>query len=424
MSATAVAVNDRPAEDAAAERQPAPAALATAAGLPVDPAGRAIALRRSSRSAVRTAAAQRRRPLPLGRLSFVLVVVLPAVVAAVYFLFVAADQYVAEFRFGLRFAEPAQSQPGAVFQPSVAPARIGLDSYVIVQYIASRAIVDDLGKSLDLQRMFSSSKADWLTRLRLPVPVEELVNYWNGQVDAFFDATNGTIVVRVRAFTPQDAAALARGILASSERLVNDMSARARRDALRSSEQEVHRAEQRLTAALAQLREFRDREGLIDPHKAADSTEALDSRVRDELLRDDTDLSTLKQYLRGDAAPLKILEARIQSLKDQRRSVESGVTNTAKPGSPALSRVMGGYEQLESERSFAENAYRHALAALDQARMNADRQQVYLADFVQPSLPEEALYPRRLHSVAVVLLIAFAVWAIGSLTVRSVRDHL
>jgi capsular polysaccharide transport system permease protein len=85
---------------------------------------------------------------------------------------------------------------------------------------------------------------------------------------------------------------------------------------------------------------------------------------------------------------------------------------------------MGGYEQLESERSFAENAYRHALAAPDQARMNADRQQVYLADFVQPSLPEEALYPRRLHSVAVVLLIAFAVWAIGSLTVRSVRDHL
>ena len=84
--------------------------------------------------------------------------------------------------------------------------------------------------------------------------VEELVAYWRGQVDAFFDAANGTIVVRARAFTPADALELARGVLASSERLVNELSARARRDALRDSEQEVKLAEQRLTAALAQLR--------------------------------------------------------------------------------------------------------------------------------------------------------------------------
>jgi capsular polysaccharide transport system permease protein len=47
-----------------------------------------------------------------------------------------------------------------------------------------------------------------------------LVEYWKGQVDAFFDATNGTIVVRARAFTAPDALVLAQGILASSERLV------------------------------------------------------------------------------------------------------------------------------------------------------------------------------------------------------------
>jgi len=56
--------------------------------------------------------------------------------------------------------------------------------------------------------------------------------------------------------------------------------------------------------------------------------------------------------------------------------------------------------------------------------MNADRQQVYLATFVRPTLPEEALYPRRLRSLGVVFLIAFAVWAIGSCAVQSVRDHL
>jgi capsular polysaccharide transport system permease protein len=324
----------------------------------------------------------------------------------------------------LRSAEPQRHDPVLFFQDSVASSPIGLDSYVVVQYLASRAIVDDLSRTLDLREMFAHPEADWLARLDLPVSIEEMVRYWKGQVDAFFDATNGTIVVRTRAFTPKDALKLAEGILAASERLVNDLSARTRRDTLRDAEDEVGRAERRLQSALARLREFRDKEGIIDPRKTADATVALAGRVRDELVRADTELSTLKQYMRDDAPSIRILEARIRSLEAQRRSVESEVTDTEKTRSEALSRVMGSYEQLESERTFAESAYQQALQSLDRSRMNADRQQIYIASFVQPTLPEEALYPRRLRSVAVVLLIAFSAWAIGGSVFQSVRDHL
>ena len=371
-----------------------------------------------------TSAAQPRRRRSLGWISFVIVVALPVVIAGAHYYLVAADQYVAEFRFALRSVEPQRHDPVLFFQDSVASSPIGLDSYVVVQYLASRAIVDDLSRTLDLREMFSHPEADWLARLALPVSIEEMVRYWKGQVDAFFDATNGTIVVRARAFTPQDALKLAEGILASSERLVNDLSARTRRDTLRDAEDEVGRAERRLQSALARLREFRDKEGIIDPRKTADATVALAGRVRDELVRADTELSTLKQYMRDDAPSIKILEARIRSLEAQRSAVESEVTDTEKTRSEALSRVMGSYEQLESERTFAESAYQHALQSLDRSRMNADRQQIYVASFVQPTLPEEALYPRRLRSLAVVLLIAFSLWAIGGSVFQSLRDHL
>jgi capsular polysaccharide transport system permease protein len=360
----------------------------------------------------------------LGWLSFVIVVVLPALITAVYYFVVAADQYVAEFRFALRSAEPERHDPALFLQESIAPSPMGLDSYVVVQYLASRAIIDDLSATVDLRQMFSRSEADWPVRLDLPVSIEELVRYWKRQVDAFFDATNGTIVVRARAFTPQDALSLAEGILASSERLVNELSARARRDALRDAEEEVGRAEKRLKSALIRLRDFRDKEGIIDPRKTADATVALAGRVRDELVRADTELSTLKHYMRDDAPSIKMLEARVQSLEAQRRAVESEVTDTEKTRSEALSRVMGSYEQLESERTFAENTYQHALQALDRSRINADRQQVYLATFVRPTLPEEPLYPRRLQSVAVATGVAFAVWMIGGFILQSIRDHL
>ena len=365
-----------------------------------------------------------RRRSSLWWFSLLIIVAVPAAIAAAYYFLIATDQYVAEFRFALRSAEPERHDPALFLQESIAPSVIGVDSYALVQYLASRAIIDDLSATLDLRQIFSRSEADWPARLDLPVSIEELVRYWKRQVDAFFDATNGTIVVRARAFTPQDAFKLAEGILASSERLVNDLSARARRDALRNAEDEVGRAEKRLKSALTRLREYRDKEGIIDPRKTADATIALAGRVRDELVRADTELSTLKHYMRDDAPSIKILEARVQSLEAQRRAVESEVTDTEKTRSEALSRVMGSYEQLESERTFSENTYQHALQALDRSRINADRQQVYLATFVQPTLPEEALYPRRLQSFLVVSGVAFAVWIISGFIVQSVRDHL
>lgn len=367
---------------------------------------------------------KQRRRFPLRLLLFFTFVGVPVGLAGYYYFFVAADQYVAEFRFALRSVEPVRSEAGTIFQGSIAPSQIGVDSYAVVQYIASRDIVDELGKTVDLREMFSRPEADWFARLQLPVTIEELVRYWKNQVDAFFDATNGTIVVRARAFAPDDALKLAQGVLASSERLVNELSARARRDTMGNSEKEVRRAEKRLKTALARLREFRDREGIIDPRKTADATQALAGRVRDELVRTDTELSTLKHYMRADAPSVRMLEARLASLEAQRRSVESEVTDKEKSHSEALSRTMGAYEQLESERTFAEQAYQHALEALDRSRMNADRQQIYIAGFVQPSLPEDSLYPRRARSVGAAFIIAFAVWGIGGIAVKSVRDHL
>lgn len=366
---------------------------------------------------------RRRRVSPVW-LSFLLMVAAPTAIAGVYYLLLASGQYVAEFRFGLRSSEPLRAAAGTLLSGAAAVTQTALDSYAVAQYLRSRAIIDDLDRSLDLRAMFSTPDADWPARLHLPVTIEELTAYWRRQVDAFFDPVNGTIVVRARAFSAPDALRLAQGVLEASERLVNEMSARARRDALRQSENDVTAAERRLAAALARLRDYRDKEGLVNPDKAADANAALAVRLRDEVLRADAELATMRVYLNADAPALKLLEARIATLKTQQAALAGEATDTAATQRRALSQVLGGYEELDSKRRFAETAYRHALEALDRARIEADRQQIYLVDFVPPRLPEEPLYPRRLRAMAVVFAAAFAAWAIGGLTVRSVREHL
>jgi capsular polysaccharide transport system permease protein len=368
--------------------------------------------------------AARPRLLSVRVISFLIVVVVPVVAAGIYYLFIAAGQYVVEFRFGVRSVEPMPSRLGGLFFGSLASSPVVSDSYAVVQYIESRAIVDALGRTLDLTAIFSRPQGDWLARLHPPVPVEELVRYWRGQVDAFYDATDHSITVKVRAFTPRDAFALARGIRAAAEQVVNNLSARARRDTLGHAQADLHQAETRLDTVLARLRAFRDREGVIDPRQTANSTEALAAEIRDALVRAKTRLAILQHYMKGDAPALKLLQERITSLAAQQRSVSGQITSKQATRAHILSRIMTSYEELESERRFAETAYQHALQALDRARRDADRQQIYLATFIEPSLPEESLYPRRLVSIGLVFLVAFSIWAIGGLVVQSIRDHL
>jgi capsular polysaccharide transport system permease protein len=367
--------------------------------------------------------AERGLPSPLV-LSFIALVLLPIMVAAVYLFAIAADQYVSEFRFSLNSIDPPRLDPLSLLTGNASHSPAALESHIVVQYITSRAIIDELDASLDLRRMFSPPDADWWARLPRPTSIEALVLYWRGQVDPFYDPANGTVVVRVRAFTPAEALQLAKAIVAASEQLVNELSSRARHDTVRNAEAEVAQAEARLKTVLADIRAFRDREGLIDPGKTAEATGTLAARLRDELVRTNADLSTLKSYMRDDAPAVKVLKARIRSVETQQRAVAHDLTDTDRSRNDTLSRQLGSYEQLESERRFAEAAYQHALQGLDQARANADRQQVYIASFVPPSLPEEALYPRQWRSLGVVALVAFALWAIGGLAVQSIRDHL
>jgi capsular polysaccharide transport system permease protein len=136
-------------------------------------------------------------------------------------------------------------------------------------------------------------------------------------------------------------------------------------------------------------------------------------------------LATLRSFVKDEAPAVRVLKARIRSLETEQRGLAREMTAPpSQQSAPALSQSLGSYDALEAEHKFAEAAYQHTLESLDRARDNADRQQLYIASFVPPSLAEEALYPRRWRSLGVVALLAFAVWAIGALAVQSIRDHL
>ena len=81
------------------------------------------------------------------------------------------------------------------------------------------------------------------------------------------------------------------------------------------------------------------------------------------------------------------------------------------------------YERLQLEKTFAERQLASALVALDSARSEAARKQLYLERLVQPNLPDRAMEPRRLRSVVTVFVLGLILWGVVSLTLASIREH-
>lgn len=383
--------------------------------------------------------AKKRRPVGLWA-SFLLMVALPTLAAGLYYGLMVSNQYVSEFRFAVRSQDFAPAGTSAASTALGAAARAGIytDNFLVIDYLSSRQAVEDLLKTVDLRAMYARAGVDRLSRLRGEETMENLVTYWQSMIDASFDMATGLALVRVRAFTPEDAHEIAATLVNQSERLINDISARARRDAVKFAEADVSRAEDRLRGARAGLRQFRDVEQTPDATRTAGSTLDLAMKLRGELAGLQSQLASLRTYMDPNAPTVKVLESRIAATTKQIASIEREIgkgnrdAGAAGPAAgaatvgaqPVLSDMLSTYEDVDLSRQFAEKYYETTLSALELARSEAAAQQTYVATYVQPAIAQASEYPRRVVSILIVFLAAGALWFISVMVFFSIRDHV
>lgn len=391
--------------------------LRTGAGLEAEALHASIATQRRPQ--------QRRRDWI--KMSMLVCVVLPTILTGIYYAFIAADQYSAEVRFAVRGASSkAGTELLGVFAGVAGSSGSTVtDAYIVMDYIRSREVLEKMQPLIDVRGIYSHNNADWLARFDPSEPIEEFVSYWRDMLDVGFDAASQIITVKVRAFTSEDAKRVAETIIRLSEGLINALSERARQDAVKYAEIEVQRTEERLKINRTTLRSFRDKKQEIDPVKAADAQLLQISRLEEELTSTRLQADTLRRYMSDEAPNIKFLKNKIAALQQQvseeRKKLGVGARED-QPGS-TLSGLVADYEELVVEREFAEKAYVSALASLERARLEAVQQQRYLATFISPTLPEEALYPKRLTNTLLVFGAGFVLWALGVLIVYAIRDH-
>lgn len=363
-----------------------------------------------------------RRLLGAFNIWFWAIVGVPTLLAGVYYFGVASDLYVTDVDFVVH--GPGKESPPLLgsLMSSISGAA-SEDSYTVDDYMMSRDVVQQLASHDDLIGVLSRPEGDFVTRDAGLLSFgrkdfEALYKTYKRFVSVDLDTTTGVSTLEVSAYRAQDAQNIARALVRFAEAKVNDLNERQRRDAVGTFEAQVKSIEQRIAGLEDQMTAYRVKEKMLDPLSASRGPLELVAQMNMQLAQVRAQLAD-KLRSSPSSPQIPVLRTRILSL--QRLISEEHSKITGDRGSVAT--ASGEYDRLQVQLELSEKALASAFLSLQSARLQAQRQQLYLETITVPNLADYPLYPRRVASFATVVVTCLLAYGMAWLLVAGVREH-
>ncbi|NDW03808.1 hypothetical protein [Jiella pacifica] len=363
-----------------------------------------------------------RRYFSLGRILFYLIVLVPLCLSILYYGFVASDRYVSESRFLVRSASTQDVSGLSSILRTFGISRADDDSYAVQSYILSRDALRDLMKTLPMETILNRDGIDTLSKCYMPWSSHDFENLYQCYIDrvsAVREETTGISRLEVDLFTPEDSKRVADALLELGESLANRMNRRAEADAVSNAKEFMSQAEARLVEASRNLTEFRNQENMLDIQGGAAPTSSVIAGLTAELAGTQAEIQQQMRVSPGNPG-LASLKTKAQVLEEQIVLERAKLTGTG----DALSNQISNFEDLTLRKQIADQALSIASKAIDQARLEAKRQRIYIETVVTPNLPDQATQPRRLRIIVTVLVVSLMFFVSIWMIMIGGREHL
>jgi capsular polysaccharide transport system permease protein len=357
--------------------------------------------------------------------AFIIIVLGPIGGAAWYLYERSVDQYASTLGFTVRSedASSAADLLGGVAS-SFGGGSASRDGDILYEFILSQEIVRKVDDRLDLRRLYARHyDVDPLLSYNPDGTIEDLAEFWRRMVRVSYDSASGLMELRVLAFEPQEAVAIAQAIYDESSTMINALSATARADATRYAQADLDLAVDRLKTAREALTKFRLENQIVDPNADIQTQVGLLAFLQEQQATALIEFQLINETARdGDPRVeqarrrLEVIEAQIA--EERQKFGAGGGTDGVE-----YATTIAEFERLTVDREFAEASYAATLSAFDVARADANRQSRYLAAYINPTQAEKSEYPQRWLIVAIVAAFSFMTWAILSLVFYSLRDR-
>ncbi|WP_235917745.1 hypothetical protein [Croceibacterium xixiisoli] len=351
---------------------------------------------------------------------FLATVVVPTLIAVLYFGFLANDIYVSESRFVVRSPSKSNISPLGAVLSGGGLTGASEESSAVTEYLESPAALADADGDGLIRKAYSAPEIFWFDRFGgiSGSTREQLFQYFLTKATVVHEPTTQVTRLTVRAYSAKDAQRINSRLLQNSEALVNRLSERARTDSIRVAQGEVDAAKAVAREAAVALARYRNREGIIDPEKEAEVRLQMISKLQDELIAARTQLQQMQTYT-PQASQIPFLRTQIQSLQGEIDEQTAGVAG----GSRSLSAAAVQYQQLLLDSELSQKQLAAELVSLRDAQGEARRKRAYVERISEPNAPDYAVEPRRARGIVATFILGLLAWGVLSTLMVGIREH-
>jgi capsular polysaccharide transport system permease protein len=364
---------------------------------------------------------RRRKALEGVNILFLLTVVIPTLVATIYFGFLASDVYVSQSQFVVRSPDKPAATGLGVLLKSAGFSNAGDEIFATQDYVLSRDALRALNRNKAVEIAYTRPGISLFNRfnsLGFGGTFEDLYRFYHGKIGVEHNASSSITTLSVKAFTPADAYRFNQQLLEQAEGLVNRLNRRGQTDLVQYAEREAKDAQLAGLLASQELARYRNLRGVIDPERQAAVQLQMVSKLQDELIGARTQLSQLRS-LAPENPQIPLLETQITALT---REI-GGASGQVAGNRSSLSAAAVRYQRLQIERDYADRRLTAALTSLQEARNEARQKQAYVERIVQPNLPDEAQQPRRLRGIFATFVLGLVAFGILTMLLAGIREH-
>ncbi len=296
----------------------------------------------------------------------------------------------------------------------------GVDA--VHDYLLSRSALQQLQKAINIEQMYSTPNIDYINRfgglIYFRKTFENFYKYYGNVVGDDVDVTSNISTITVGAYTASDAQLINQNLLALAQQLVDRINAQADDDTVRFYVKEVADDEAQVKSAGVAMADFRNRHGIFDPAPQSALQLQLVEQLQDQLIQQQ---SRLAQVLLGTPNNPQIPSLK-KAIESTREDIAQQTADVAGNRNSLASQSVA-YEDLSLSQDFTQKELAAAIDALEQARIRAQKQQLYIETVVAPNLPDQALEPKRMRGILAVFVLGMFLWGIFSVIIAGVKEH-
>lgn len=342
---------------------------------------------------------------------FIAMVVAPCMLAALYLFVIASDRFESEVKFVVRTV----GDPGAMDSANLSVGLHGVsrthdDAYVVNDYVVSRDALSWLIEHENLRDVFARPQADFLNRYPNPYTSDNLegfYRYFKRMVTSEIDDTTGISTIKVVAFSADDAQRIARGLVHSSEGLVNRLNQRSEADAVAVADNDLARAKSKVAEIEAKLNQYRTSAGFVDAQSENRAALKTVTDLTTELARLEATLNQ-QRLLMPDSPSIRSQQSRVSALRDEIARLSATIAGAT----VSIASKAGEYERLVAELSIAQKGWESAEAYKASARRAAEKKHLYLQVVVEANAPDQYSFPRKKLDFFLTLVVAEMIFMI------------